>query len=228
MGQGASSARTKIAKRARVERSARTLRAVNQSFRETLPVALALRGRNVLVLGGAEEALDKVRMLRRVGARVTLVAERACHELAALARRGELTWYARDFQESDLYGTHLALLTELDEAYARKLRALKLSYPFWLCAVDQPDYSDFYLVSIVARGPLQIGISTGGGAPLLARRVREALEAGLTPRFGQFARRFADLRGRLRNLPKPERKQRLEAALAGFAMSVTVSYPEAD
>jgi uroporphyrin-III C-methyltransferase/precorrin-2 dehydrogenase/sirohydrochlorin ferrochelatase len=201
---------------------------VSQNFRETLPVALALRGRNVLVLGGAEEALDKVRMLKRVGARVTLVAERVDHELAALARTGDLIWYARGFQESDLHGTQLALLTELDQACALRLRALKLRYPFWLCAVDQPDYSDLYLVSIVARGPLQIGISTGGSAPLLARRIRQSLEAGLDQRFGQFARRFADLRARLRGLPKAERKQRLEAALAGFAMSVTVSYPEGD
>jgi siroheme synthase-like protein len=201
---------------------------VSQSFRETLPVALHLRGRNVLVLGGAEEALDKVRMLRRVGARVTLVAERVCHELGQLARGGELIWYARGFQESDLHGAQLVLLTELDPAYAGKLRALKLRYPFWLCAVDQPDYSDLFLVSIVARGPLQIGISTGGGAPLLARRIRQGLEAGLDQRFGQFARRFADLRGRLRAVPKAERTRRLDAALEGFAMNVTVSYPEQD
>jgi siroheme synthase-like protein len=201
---------------------------VSQSFRETLPVALHLRGRNVLVLGGAEEALDKVRMLGRVGARVTLVAERVCHELGQLARGGALIWYARGFQESDLHGVQLVLLTELDSAYALRLRALKLRYPFWLCAVDQPDYSDLFLVSIVARGPLQIGISTGGGAPLLARRIRQGLEAGLDQRFGQFARRFADLRGRLRAVPKAERTRQLDAALEGFAMNVTVSYPEQD
>lgn len=201
---------------------------MSQSYRESLPVALNLRGRNVLVLGGAEEALDKVRMLRRVGARVTLVAERACQELALLARCGELIWYARELQDSDLHGVHLALLTEVDPAVAQRLRALKLRYPFWLCALDQPDYSDLFMVSIVARGPLQIGISTGGGAPLLARRVRQSMEAALDQRFGQFARRFADLRARLRSLPKAERKARLESALEGFAMNVTVSYPETE
>jgi uroporphyrin-III C-methyltransferase / precorrin-2 dehydrogenase / sirohydrochlorin ferrochelatase len=201
---------------------------VSQSFRESLPVALNLRGRNALVLGGGDEALDKVRMLRSVGARVTLVAERAAPELAQLARRGELIWYARGFQESDLIGTQLCLLSDPDAALAQQLRALKVHHPFWLCAVDQPAYSDLFLVSIVARGPLQIGISTGGGAPLLARRMRQALEAGLDQRFSQFARRFADLRASLRALPKPERKQRLEGALEGFAMHVTVSYPGTD
>jgi siroheme synthase-like protein len=193
-----------------------------------LPVALNLRGRNVLVLGGADEALDKACMLKRVGARVTLVAECACDALGVLARRGDLTWYARGFAESDLHGTRLVLLTELDPEFARSLRALQRRYPFWLCAVDQPDYSDLFLVSIVARGPLQIGISTGGGAPLLARRIRQGLEAGLDQRLSQFARRFADLRARLRAVPKPERKRLLEAALTGFAMTVTVSYPETD
>jgi siroheme synthase-like protein len=201
---------------------------VSQSFRESLPVALNLRGRNVLVLGGGDEALDKVSILRRVGARVTLVAERAGAELARLARRGELIWYARGFQESDLIGTQLCLLSDLDAELAQRLRALKAHFPFWLCAIDQPAYSDLFLASIVARGPLQIGISTGGGAPLLARHVRQALEAGLDQRFSQFARRIADLRASLRALPKPERKRRLEAALDGFAMQVTVSYPETE
>jgi siroheme synthase-like protein len=201
---------------------------VSQSFRETFPVALNLRGRNVLVLGGADEALDKIRLLKRVGARVTLVAERACQELCSLARRGELLWCARAFHESDLRGAQLVLLTDVDSAQAQELRSLKQRYPFWLCAVDQPDYSDLFLVSILARGPLQIGISTGGGAPLLARRIRQSLEAGLDQRFAQFARRFADLRARLRGMPKPERTRELTAALEGFAMTVTVSYPGTD
>lgn len=196
------------------------------SYRETLPVALPLTGRNVLVLGGDEEALDKVDKLLSVGARVTVVAESVLTELAALATRHRLSWYVRDFAESDLHGTHLVMLTAQDEPLARRLIALKRTYPFWLCAIDQSELSDIYLVSIVRRGPLQIGISTGGGAPLLARRVREALEAGFDQGFGEFARRLASLRAVLRSLPKAQRKQELSEALRGFAMDVQVRYPD--
>lgn len=179
----------------------------------------------MLVLGGGDEAEDKSHKLMRVGARVTVVAERACSGVARAAQRRELHWFARRFVTTDLFGTRVVILTDPDEHQARELRALQRSYPFWLCAVDQPDYSDFSLVSIVRRGPLQIGISTGGGAPLLSRRIRQGLEAGLDQRFGEFARSFADLRAELRALPKAERARRLADALDGFAMDVQVSYP---
>lgn len=198
---------------------------VSSSFRETFPVALNLAGRNVLVLGGGEEAEDKVEKLRLVGARVTVVAERTCTGLARAAQRRELTWFARAFAVSDLFGTQLVMLTDPDVHLARALRGLQRRHSFWLCAVDQPDYSDVFLVSIVRRGPLQIGISTGGGAPLLARRVRQGLEAGLDQRLAEFAHGFADLRAALRHLPKAERVRLLEEALGGFAIDVQVSYP---
>jgi siroheme synthase-like protein len=204
----------------------RTLRRVAPSFRETLPVALHLAGRNALLLGGGEEAEDKFEKLRAVGARVTLVAERTGETLQQAARRGDLTWFARGFAATDLVGTQLVLLTDQDVALARTLKQLQARHAFWLCAIDQPAYSDFFLVSVVRRGPLQIGISTGGGAPLLARCIRQALEAGLSEDFSEFARSFADLRASLRSLPRPDRAHRLEQALEGFAMDVQVRYPE--
>ena len=196
------------------------------SFRETLPVALHLAGRNALLLGGGDEAEDKYTKLRAAGARVTLVAERTGETLQRAARCGDLIWFARRFTVSDLVGTQLVLLSEQDVELARSLKQHQARHAFWLCAIDQPEYSDFFLVSIVRRGPVQIGISTGGGAPLLARRIRQALEAGLPAGLSEFARSFADLRASLRSLPKPARTQHLEQALQGFAMDVQVRYPE--
>ncbi len=189
------------------------------------PVALALAGKSVLVLGGGEEAEDKLPKLCATGALVTLVAERVTESLARAARRRECTWYARPFHPSDLFGVQLVLLTDVDAELAQRLRALKATYPFWLGAVDQPTYSDLFLVSNLRRGPVQVSVSTGGQAPLLARRLRQAFEVGLDAQFADFARKFAALRARLRTLPKQERKERLSAALNGFAIELRVSYP---
>ncbi len=190
------------------------------------PVALHLRGRAALVIGGGDEAAHKVPKLLAAGAQVTVVAPHAGEELARLARARGVLWFARAFVPTDVLGTQVVLLTEPDPERARELRALARSSRFWLCAVDQPDVSDFFLVSTVVRGPVQIAISTGGRAPLLARRLRQALDRALDARFGDFARSFADLRARVRTLPKAERGQVLEGALEGFAMEVRLRYPE--
>jgi precorrin-2 dehydrogenase / sirohydrochlorin ferrochelatase len=189
------------------------------------PVALQLRGRSVLVLGGSEESVAKVPKLIEAGARVTLVAADVDPSLARLARERALDWYARDFLDHDVQGAHLVMLTEQDEGLARRLRALG---GFWLCAIDQPALSDVYLVSSVRSGPLTVSISSGGTSPLLARRIREGLERALDARFGEFARKFAQLRARLREMPRGQRTERLARALDGFAMDVHVRYPPED
>lgn len=192
------------------------------------PVALSLRDRAVLVVGGGEEAAQKVPKLLAAGAHVTIVAPCVDEPLAALARARAVHWFARAFVPSDCAGAHVVLLTEIDPVLAARLRALAAHHRYWLCALDQPAYSDFYLVSTLTRGPVQIAISTSGRAPLLARRLRQALERGLDGAFSEFARNFATLRERVRNLPKPARTERLEGALAGFAMEVRLRYPEAN
>jgi precorrin-2 dehydrogenase / sirohydrochlorin ferrochelatase len=196
-------------------------------FDETtaFPVALALRGRSVLVLGGTEESVAKVPKLIAAGARVTLVAPTVDPLLARLARERVIDWYARDFLDHDVQGAQLVMLTEQDPGLARRLRGLS---GFWLCAIDQPAFSDVFLVSSVRSGPLTVSISTGGTAPLLARRIREGLERAFDARFGEFARKFARLRAQLREMPRAERTARLAQALDGFAMDVHVRYPPED
>jgi siroheme synthase-like protein len=189
------------------------------------PVALVLAGRSVLVLGGGEEARDKVGKLLAAGANITLVAQSVLSELEAQAVRGAFAWFAREFHPSDLQGVQLVILSDPDMELARRLRDLKRTYPFWLCAVDQPTFSDVFLVSTLQRGPVQIAISTAGKAPLLARRLREELARGLDQQFVDFARKFADLRARMRTLPKQRRKEGLERALNGFAIELRVGYP---
>ena len=44
---------------------------------------------------------------------------------------------------------------------------------------DTPDLCDFYLGSIVTRGPLKVAISTNGQSPTFAKRFRQWLETNL-------------------------------------------------
>lgn len=191
-----------------------------------LPVALRLEQRPVLVIGGDEEAVDKLPKLQEAGAQLAVVAPSVDARIAALARRRELTWYARTFEATDLFGQTAVILTTRDEGEAARLFALRARYGFLLCAVDQPRFCDFFLMSTVRRGPLQIGITTGGGAPLLARRVRQALERGMPAELADFCRDFEALRTRVASQAKDERMAVLESALNGFAMEVALRYPE--
>ncbi len=155
------------------------------------PAFLDLAGRPVLLVGGGEAAARKLRLLAKARARVTLIAPRATPEIQEQARAGAVLWQARRFRRSLLDGQTLVVsatgLDRVDAAVSRAAQAAGLP----VNVVDRPDLSTFITPAIVDRDPVVIGISTGGTAPVLARRIRAGIEAMLPARLGSLAR-FAD------------------------------------
>ncbi|NEQ04337.1 siroheme synthase CysG, partial [Moorena sp. SIO3F7] len=160
------------------------------------PTFLRLSEQACLVVGAGETALRKVRLLRKAGARITVVADSTASdeiasELLDLAREGDLTIERRAFVTDDVQGCAVVIsATELhqrDEAVARAAR--DAGRP--VNVVDRPDLSDFIRPAIVDRDPITIAISSAGTAPVLARRLRAQIEAMLPARLGALAD-FAD------------------------------------
>ena len=56
--------------------------------------------------------------------------------------------------------------------------------------------------AIVDRGDVVVAIGTGGAAPVLARRLRERIEAMLPARLGVLARLLGRARARLKAAPR--------------------------
>ena len=163
-----------------------------------LPVFMDLRGRSCLVVGGGAAAVAKARLLAQTGAAVTVVAPRVDQALEALIAARAVRWIAREFVPADLAGRALAIGASgsdvLDTRLADAGRAVNLP----INVVDRPDLSDFLMPAIVDRDPVVVAISTGGAAPVLARRIRAAIEASLPPGIGRLARFAASFRGAVR------------------------------
>jgi len=163
-----------------------------------LPIFLDLRAKPVVVVGGGAAALGKVRLLRAAGAAVTLVAPRVCAGLADVAQRGEIGQRARGFVAGDLAGCAAAIAAsgrpELDARVAEAAQARNLP----VNVVDRPELCSFIVPAIVDRDPLIVAVSSGGAAPVLARRVRARIEALLPARLGRLARFAESFRAALR------------------------------
>ncbi len=155
------------------------------------PAFMDLSGRPVLLVGGGEPAARKLRLLVRAGARVTVVAPRANREIAQIAEAGQVMLCQRRFRPGDLDGQGLVIgatgVPDVDAEVSRAAEDAGLAVNI----VDRPELSTFITPAIVDRDPVVIGISTGGTAPVLARRIRGAIETLLPSRLGRLAR-FAE------------------------------------
>jgi uroporphyrin-III C-methyltransferase / precorrin-2 dehydrogenase / sirohydrochlorin ferrochelatase len=159
-----------------------------------LPVFLQLRGRPVLVVGGGRVAARKVELLRRTGAKITVVAPELADELRALATQGELQYVNTVFSAEHVTGTAAVVaatgVPEVNAAVSAAAREQNIP----VNAVDDPAVSTFIFPAIVDRSPILIAISSGGQAPVLARRIREQMEAFLPARLGALARFMGERR----------------------------------
>ncbi len=152
-----------------------------------LPIFMDLRGEPVLVVGGGAVAARKVGLLRRAGARVTVVAPELCDELARLCDAGALEHVAREFEEADLDTPVLVIAATDDEAVNRAVSEGARARRLPVNVVDNPALCRFIMPSIIDRSPVQIAVSTGGASPVLARMLRSRLESCTPATYGRLA-----------------------------------------
>ena len=163
-----------------------------------LPIFCRLDNKPVLLVGGGEVAERKARLLLDAGARLTVVSPALDPELAALADAGTIDWLAGEFEPAQLTGKWLVVAaTDRREVNALVYQSANQARIF-ANVVDDPKRSSFIMPSIIDRSPLMVAISSGGKAPVLARLLREKLEALLPQHLGAVAAFAGSLRERVK------------------------------
>lgn len=163
-----------------------------------LPIFCRLDNKPVLLVGGGEVAERKARLLLDAGAHLTVVAPELDPELAELAANGSIEWLAGEFAPQQLAGKWLVVAaTDRREVNALVYQSANQARIF-ANVVDDPKRSSFIMPSIIDRSPLMVAISSGGKAPVLARLLREKLEAMLPQHLGVVAAFAGSLRERVK------------------------------
>src|SRR5882724_6831596 len=151
------------------------------------PVFFDLKSLRVLIVGGGEVALRKLALLERAGASITVVAPKVLPDFEARAAAGTIELALREFVPEDLDGARLVIVATSRRAVNRWIAKLGDARAIPVNVVDDREASRFIVPALVDRDPVLVAISTGGTSPVLARRLRERLEAFIPKRLGRFA-----------------------------------------
>lgn len=163
------------------------------------PLFADLRDRPVLVVGGGAVAERKTEALLRSGARPLVGAPALTPALQRWAEAGRLRWLAGEFDPAWLDEPVWLVIAATDDGRVnRTVAALAEARRLLANVVDDAGLSSFQVPAVVERGPLQIAISSGGGAPMVARHIRRQLETLLDDSWGALAGLFARQRARIR------------------------------
>jgi uroporphyrin-III C-methyltransferase/precorrin-2 dehydrogenase/sirohydrochlorin ferrochelatase len=165
------------------------------------PVFADLRARTVLVVGGGEEALRKVRLLRKTEGRIVVVAADLHPELAELEAMGGIHQDARPFEPGMIEGAALVFACDAGTRETVSAAAMAANVP--INAVDRADLSTVIVPAIVDRDPIVVAIGSEGAAPILAQNIRASVEAMLPPALGGLAAAAEGLRARVAEVIAP-------------------------
>ncbi|HEZ1924354.1 TPA: siroheme synthase CysG [Neisseria meningitidis] len=166
------------------------------------PIFANLAGRPVLVVGGGAVAARKISLLLKAGAEVRVAAKHLNAELSALAAENKILWLAEEFRAEHIRTVFLIIAASSDQALNRRVFHLAESCQKPVNVVDDRDHCSFIFPSVIDRNPVQIAVSSSGSAPVLARLLRERLEALLPPSLGDMA----EISGRWRDAVKGKLK----------------------
>jgi uroporphyrin-III C-methyltransferase/precorrin-2 dehydrogenase/sirohydrochlorin ferrochelatase len=167
-----------------------------------LPVFFDLSRGNVVLIGSGAPAIAKLRLLRAAGANVRWFAngsEAGGDLVHARHYAGQIDVVAGEPGENDLAGV-LAIVSSAGKEIDERVAAIARAHNIPVNIVDRPDLSTFIFPAVVDRGDVVVAISTGGASPVLARRLRETIEAILPARIGEFAGWMRTYRERLGEL----------------------------
>lgn len=181
------------------------------------PLFADLRGRRVLVVGGGPVAQRKCEALLEAGARVVLGAPEITPTLAQWIQQARIEYLPGQFTPAWLDNAWLVIAATDDASTNHAVVAAADARQIWANAVDDAEASRFHVPARITRGSLQIAISSGGGAPMLARLVREQLEIQFDESFGALADLLTRHRQRIRaRWPEMgERRRGFSRLLAG-------------
>jgi len=153
-----------------------------------LPVFLDLQAGPVLLVGAGDLARAKLRLLAAAGASMRWYATDGHPDVSGLeaADVARIELAEGDPLTADLRGVIAILCAGAgDIGVAMSARAKAVGLP--VNVMDDLSHSTFIFPAIVDRGDVVVAVGTGGTSPVVARRVRERIEAVLPARIGDLA-----------------------------------------
>lgn len=157
------------------------------------PLFLDLKGKECLVIGGGNVALEKITTLLKSGANITVVAVEILPSIRRFSRR--INFIQREFQLTDISEKYLLVFAATGDHQLNQTVSHYCAQRRILCnTVDDPKNCHFIVPAIFRKGELTIAVSTSGASPMLAKWIKGKLSRHFGWEYAALTRLMKDLR----------------------------------
>ena len=165
------------------------------------PIFLKVEGRRIIVTGGGDTAIAKLRLLLKTEAQIHVFAVNPDRLIMQWSEEGLIVLHCRALRADDFYNTAFCYAAEDDPERDEKTDTLARMAGVLSNIVDNLEDSEFITPALVDRDPVVVAIGTEGTAPVVARKLKSQIEALMPDTLGKLARIAEQFRGRAATLP---------------------------
>ena len=146
----------------------------------SLIIDLHLNGKTVIVVGAGNEALKRIKLLQNEGCKIIVIGEKPNSEITKLSKSKKIKFKKIKITSSlflKTYKPFLVIASTTDSSLNQKIVQTAKKMKILAYASDSPDSSDIsYLSLIDIKKTIKIGISTNGGSPIMAKKIKSDVE----------------------------------------------------
>jgi len=148
-----------------------------------LIVDLHLKGNLVIVVGSGNEGMKKVSSLLTQDCEILVISSNSNPQIEKYTKQRKIKFKKIKLNDASFlskYKPYLVMATTTDKALNRKIVEKARKMKSYAYASDDPEISDFSHPSVInIADTVQVGISTGGSSPAMARKIKLKVESFL-------------------------------------------------
>ncbi|MFH1752888.1 MAG: bifunctional precorrin-2 dehydrogenase/sirohydrochlorin ferrochelatase [Candidatus Omnitrophota bacterium] len=140
------------------------------------PIALNLKDKRALVVGGGSVAQRKVDSLLRSGALVRVISPQLTPRLKLLFKSKEIEWIKRRVRSSDVKRADIIIAATDDPGVNEDVSRWARNEGVWANVVDRSHLSDFISPAVFRARSGIVAVYTDGKDPVLSRDLKNFLK----------------------------------------------------
>lgn len=164
--------------------------------------------RRILLVGGGLVAFGKLEKLSEFDVKVHLIADKVDLSFYNTTFQDNVEIEQRSFKDSDINPEYIFVIAATnDRSINRRIAELCKEQRIPVNVVDDAELSSFIFPSILKRGSVTAGISSGGKVPVITQYIRDILDRELSDDIGVITEKLEVYREELKGTV-PDHKER--------------------
>ncbi|RJP29599.1 MAG: bifunctional precorrin-2 dehydrogenase/sirohydrochlorin ferrochelatase [Candidatus Omnitrophota bacterium] len=140
------------------------------------PIALKIKGKSALVIGGGKIAERKITTLLKFRVRIRVVAPDLTPVLKKHFESGSIVWRRRVVKPQDIKNADIIVAATSDPVVNKKVSRWAKKENILVNVVDEPELSSFISPAILSASRAIVAVYTHGRDPVLSRDLKNFLK----------------------------------------------------